>query len=116
MNCRAPHTNGRSHMSSASPSTTTAAISTWAIDPAHSVIELAVKHMMFSTVKGRFRNVAGTIVLNEADLAASSVSAEIEAASIDTGEPTRDNHLRSADFLDAETFPSIAFTSTEIVP
>ena len=89
---------------------------TWVIDPAHSVVELAVKHMMFSTVKGRFRSVAGTIVLNEADLTASSVSAEIEAASIDTGEPTRDNHLRSADFLDAETFPSIAFTSTEIVP
>jgi polyisoprenoid-binding protein YceI len=88
---------------------------TWTIDPAHSVVELAVKHMMFSTVKGRFRNVAGTIALNEADLAASSVSAEIEAASVDTGEPTRDNHLRSADFLDAETFPSIAFVSTEVV-
>jgi polyisoprenoid-binding protein YceI len=88
----------------------------WNIDPAHSVVELAVKHMMFSTVKGRFRSVAGTVVLNEADLAASSVSAEIEAASIDTGEPTRDNHLRSADFLDVETFPSIAFVSTEVVP
>jgi polyisoprenoid-binding protein YceI len=72
--------------------------------------------MMFSTVKGRFRNVAGTIVLNEADLAASAVSAEIEAASIDTGEPARDSHLRSADFLDAEMFPSIAFQSTEVVP
>jgi polyisoprenoid-binding protein YceI len=100
-------------MTSAIPS---AAVSAWSIDPAHSVVELAVKHMMFSTVKGRFRNVAGTVVLNEADLAASSVSAEIEAASIDTGEPTRDNHLRSADFLDAETFPSIAFVSTEVVP
>jgi polyisoprenoid-binding protein YceI len=99
-----------------STSTISTTPTTWAIDPAHSVVELAVKHMMFSTVKGRFRNVAGTIVLNEADLAASSVRAEIEAASIDTGEPARDNHLRSADFLDAEAFPSITFVSTEVVP
>jgi polyisoprenoid-binding protein YceI len=96
--------------------TISAAQTTWTIDPAQSVVELAVKHMMFSTVKGRFRNVAGTIVLNEADLAASSVTAEIEAASIDTGEAARDTHLRSADFLDAETFPAIAFRSTEVVP
>jgi polyisoprenoid-binding protein YceI len=96
------------------PAAQTAA--TWTIDPAHSVVELAVKHMMFSTVKGRFRNVAGTIALNEADLSASSVTAEIEAASIDTGETARDGHLRSADFLDAETFPTITFRSTEVVP
>lgn len=92
------------------------ASTTWTIDPAHSVVELAVKHMMFSTVKGRFRNVAGTIVQNEADPTASSVTAEIEAASIDTSEPTRDTHLRSADFLDAETFPTITFQSTGVVP
>jgi polyisoprenoid-binding protein YceI len=67
-------------------------------------------------VKGRFRNVAGTIVLNEANLAESSVTAEIETASIDTGEAQRDGHLRSPDFLDAETFPTITFRSTEIVP
>jgi polyisoprenoid-binding protein YceI len=95
---------------------TAATTQTWAIDPAHSVVELAVKHMMFSTVKGRFRNVAGTVVLNEANLAESSVTAEIETASIDTGEAQRDGHLRSADFLDAETFPTISFRSTEIVP
>src|SRR5688572_2754078 len=95
-----------------SPSTVT----TWTIDPAHSVVELAVKHMMFSTVKGRFQQVSGAIVLNEADLSASSVTAEIEATSIDTGEPTRDAHLRSADFLDVETFPTIAFRSTGVVP
>jgi polyisoprenoid-binding protein YceI len=103
-------------MSSASPSTTTAAVPTWAIDPAHSVVELAVKHMMFSTVKGRFANVAGTIVLDEANLSASSVSAEIDAASIDTGESQRDGHLRSADFLDVENFPTITFRSTGVVP
>jgi polyisoprenoid-binding protein YceI len=96
--------------------TTAAATSTWAIDPAHSVVELAVKHMMFSTVKGRFANVAGTIVLNDADLSASSVTAEIDAASIDTREAQRDAHLRSADFLDVESYPTITFRSTGVVP
>jgi len=102
-------------MSTATPSTTAAA-TTWAIDPSHSVVELAVKHMMFSTVKGRFANVAGTIALDEANLGASSVNAEIGAASIDTGEPQRDGHLRSADFLDIDNFPTIAFRSTGVVP
>jgi polyisoprenoid-binding protein YceI len=104
-------------MSTATPSTTpSAVVSTWAIDPAHSVVELAVKHMMFSTVKGRFANVAGTIVLDDADLSASSVSADIDAASIDTREAQRDGHLRSADFLDVENFPTITFRSTGVVP
>ena len=100
-------------MSVASPSATA---TTWAIDPAHSVVELAVKHMMFSTVKGRFANVAGTIVLDEQNLAASSVTAEIDAASIDTRESQRDAHLRSADFLDVENYPTIVFRSTAVVP
>jgi polyisoprenoid-binding protein YceI len=95
---------------------TPTAATTWAIDPAHSVVELAVKHMMFSTVKGRFTTVAGTIDWDEGNLAASSVSAEIDAASVDTGEPKRDGHLRSADFLDVEAFPSITFASTGVVP
>jgi polyisoprenoid-binding protein YceI len=95
--------------------TISTAQTTWTIDPGHSVVELAVKHMMFSTVKGRFRSVAGTIALDEANLSASSVTAEIEAASIDTGESARDTHLRSADFLDAERFPAITFRSTEVV-
>jgi polyisoprenoid-binding protein YceI len=97
-------------------SATQSATSTWTIDPAHSVVELAVKHMMFSTVKGRFQNVAGTIVLGEADLSASAVTAEIDATSIDTGEAQRDGHLRSGDFLDVESFPTIAFRSTGVVP
>jgi polyisoprenoid-binding protein YceI len=101
-------------MISASTSDTTA--TTWTIDPAHSLVELAVKHMMFSTVKGRFANVAGTIVLDEQNLAESSVTAEIDASSIDTREAQRDGHLRSADFLDVETFPTITFRSTALVP
>jgi polyisoprenoid-binding protein YceI len=96
--------------------TTQSAVSTWTIDPAHSVVELAVKHMMFSTVKGQFPNVAGTITLDESNLANSSVSAQIDAASITTGEANRDAHLRSGDFLDVENFPSITFESTGVVP
>ena len=103
-------------MSGPTPSVAPQTASTWIIDPAHSVVELAVKHMMFSTVKGHFPKVSGTIVLNEADPAASSVTAQIEAASIDTGEQARDTHLRSADFLDVETYPTITFRSTEVVP
>jgi len=97
-------------------SATQTATTTWTIDPAHSVVELAVKHLIFSTVKGRFPNVTGTITLNESDLSASSVTADIQAASIHTGEATRDNHLRSADFLDVETYPAITFRSTGVVP
>jgi polyisoprenoid-binding protein YceI len=103
-------------MSTVTPPAATNAPTTWAIDPAHSVVELAVKHMMFSTVKGRFASLAGSIVLDEADLGASSVSAEIDAASIDTGEPQRDGHLRSADFLDVASFRTITFRSTGVVP
>lgn len=92
------------------------AVTTWTIDPAHSVVEFAVKHLMFSTVKGRFPNVSGAIALNDADLSASSVTAEIDTASIHTGEPNRDAHLRSADFLDVEQHPTISFRSTGVVP
>jgi len=98
------------------PATVTSSATTWTIDPAHSVVELAVKHMMFSTVKGRFTNVSGTIAWVADNLSASSVTAEIDAASIDTGESRRDAHLRSADFLDVETFPAITFRSTDVVP
>ncbi|MCC7367853.1 MAG: YceI family protein [Chloroflexi bacterium] len=95
---------------------TQTAVSTWNIDPAHSVVELAVKHMMFSTVKGRFSNVVGTITLDERNLANSAVSTTIDAASIATGETNRDGHLRSADFLDVDSFPQITFESTGVVP
>ncbi|MGE3267982.1 MAG: YceI family protein [Chloroflexota bacterium] len=100
-------------MSVSPPTTPTAA--TWTIDPAHSLVELAVKHMMFSTVKGRFPKMAGSIVFDDANPSASSVTAEIDAASIDTGDAARDGHLRSADFLDVETFPTITFQSTDVV-
>jgi polyisoprenoid-binding protein YceI len=93
---------------------TAAATSTWSIDPAHTTVEFSVKHLMISTVRGHFGAVTGTIVLNEQDPAASSVTAEIDVTSINTRQEQRDAHLRSADFFDVETFPSIKFQSTRI--
>ena len=91
--------------------TATAAKTTWTIDPAHSLIEFAVRHLMITTVKGRFAGVDGTVKLDEADPAFVDVEVRIDVASIDTREPQRDTHLRSADFFDVETHPHITFTS-----
>jgi polyisoprenoid-binding protein YceI len=86
----------------------------WTIDPAHSHVEFAVRHLMVATVKGRFAEVEGTIVLDEANPASSRVEARIAAASIDTKQADRDAHLRSPDFLDAENHPYLAFRSTRV--
>jgi polyisoprenoid-binding protein YceI len=86
----------------------------WTIDPSHSVLEFSVKHMMFATVKGRFTEVAGTITLDNENVANSSVDVTIGAASIDTRDEKRDEHLRSADFFDVETFPNLTFKSTSV--
>lgn len=98
-------------------STTTApagTLTTWSIDPAHSHVEFAVKHLMIATVKGRFGVVRGTVHTDEADPAKGRVEIEIDADSIDTREPQRDAHLRSADFFDVEKFPTMTFRSTRI--
>jgi polyisoprenoid-binding protein YceI len=92
------------------PKTETAA-STWNIDPAHSVAEFRVKHMMISNVKGQFAKVSGKLVLDESDLANSQIEALIDASSIATRDPQRDAHLKSADFLDVENFPTLSFKS-----
>jgi polyisoprenoid-binding protein YceI len=87
---------------------------TWQIDPTHSAVEFAVKHMMFTTVRGRFRDVKGTITVDEQNPDRSTVEVEIAAASIDTGVTDRDAHLRSADFLDVENHPTITFRSKRV--
>lgn len=87
---------------------------TWQLDPAHSSIEFAVKHMMFTTVRGRFKDFTGTITADESNPDASVVTVEIAANSIDTGVADRDTHLRSADFLDVENHPTITFRSTKV--
>ena len=96
-------------------STTGAAGATvWSIDPAHTHVEFAVRHMMIATVKGRFGEVEGSIVLDEQNPSNSSVEARIAAASIETKESNRDAHLRSADFLDAENHPYLTIKSTRV--
>ena len=86
---------------------------TWAIDPNHSDVAFVVRHLVVSKVHGRFDAYEGTIVTDE-DLTRCSVSVTIQAASVDTHLAIRDNQVRSADFLDADNFPTITFTSTAI--
>jgi polyisoprenoid-binding protein YceI len=96
----------------AAPKTT--ATTTWKIDPAHSAAEFKVKHMMISNVKGQFAKVSGILTRDEADLTKSQVEAVIDASSIETHDPQRDGHLKSADFFDVEKFPTLAFKSTRV--
>lgn len=86
----------------------------WTIDAAHSEVGFAVKHLMISTVRGRFVSVSGTVEFGEGDYADASVDVTIDAASIDTREEKRDAHLRSADFLDVERFPTLTFKSRRV--
>lgn len=85
----------------------------WEIDPFHSLVEFSVNHFKISTVKGRFTDVHGTIDLNTQNLAASRVKAQIKTASVHTGVPQRDAHLRSADFFEVAKYPVITFESKE---
>jgi len=87
---------------------------TWNIDPVHSVAEFKVKHMMISNVKGQFPKVSGMLTLHESDLGKYHVEAAIDAASIETRDAQRDAHLKSADFLDVEKFPTLSFRSTGV--
>jgi polyisoprenoid-binding protein YceI len=89
---------------------------TWTIDPSHSLVEFSVRHMMVSTVKGRFTDLNGTIVFDPHDHARSAVTAEIATNSVTTADPQRDTHLRSADFFDAEQFPTLRFASKRVEP
>lgn len=88
----------------------------WQLDPYHTLVEFSAKHMMITTVKGRFQSVRGTFTFNEADPARSSVEVEIDAASLVSGTEYRDNHLKSADFLEVDKYPVITFKSTRIEP
>lgn len=89
-------------------------ISSWKMDSAHSHAQFKVRHMMISNVKGEFAGMNGTLDLNEADLTKAKVQATIDVATINTREPQRDAHLKSADFLDVDKFPTLSFTSTRI--
>jgi polyisoprenoid-binding protein YceI len=95
-------------------STTQTTTSTWVIDPVHSAGEFAVKHLMVATVRGHFRITEGTIVINETNHTASSVTATIDATSLQTREEKRDAHLRSGDFFEADKYPTITFRSQSV--
>jgi polyisoprenoid-binding protein YceI len=86
---------------------------TWIIDPVHSHVGFIVKHVMVSKVRGRFAGFSGEIITAEEPLK-SQVTVTIDASSIDTNNDTRDGHIRSADFLDVETHPSLTFASSSI--
>jgi len=86
----------------------------WKIDPAHSAIHFSVRHMMISNVRGEFQRFEGTIDLDEQNPENTTVDIRIDASSINTREPQRDAHLRSADFLDVENHPYITFKSTRV--
>lgn len=86
----------------------------WQIDASHSTVEFAVKHMMFTTVKGHFTGVSGTIRFDPGDPSASAVEATVDATTIDTREANRDTHLRSPDFFNVERYPTLTFRSTHV--
>lgn len=87
----------------------------WTVDAAHSEIGFSVKHMMISKVKGSFGSYDATVEANEEDLQGALIDFKIDVASIDTNNDDRDNHLRSADFFDAEQYPHITFKANDIV-
>ncbi|MEA2156516.1 MAG: hypothetical protein QOE11_2656 [Solirubrobacteraceae bacterium] len=86
---------------------------TWNVDQSHSSVEFRVKHLGISTVRGAFREFEGKLEIGD-DITAATVTGALKATSIDTGEPKRDDHLRSPDFFDADSYPEITFESTSI--
>jgi polyisoprenoid-binding protein YceI len=91
-----------------------AAADLYELDPVHSSVAFGVRHMVITTVKGKFNKFSGRMLYDPENLAQSSVEVKIEAASIDTDNEKRDGHLRSPDFLEVEKHPEIAFNSTRI--
>jgi polyisoprenoid-binding protein YceI len=88
----------------------------WQIDPSHSMVSAAARHMMLTTVRGAFSGTTGVIDFDPANPEAGGVELRIPAVSVNTGDERRDTHLRSQDFLDAATHPEIVFKSTKVTP
>lgn len=87
---------------------------TWNLDPSHADVQFSAKHMMVTTVRGKFGGVAGTLTLDEEHPERSGGTITVDAASVNSGFEARDNHLRSADFFDVERYPSITFVATGV--
>jgi polyisoprenoid-binding protein YceI len=94
---------------------TVPAAGTWTVDPSHSRVSFIARHMMVAKVRGSFSSYTVDLTIGE-DPTESSLSVSIDASTIDTDDEGRDGHVRSADFLDVEKFPSITFTSTSVAP
>jgi len=92
-----------------------ASAESWKIDTTHSAAQFAVKHMMISTVRGQFSKVSGTVDYDPKHPKDAKVEAVIDVGSVDTREPKRDEHLRSADFFDTQKFPTMTFKSTRVI-
>jgi len=86
----------------------------WQIDPAHSAAHFSVRHLMISNVRGEFTKLTGSAQINPADPAKSAVEITIQAGSLNTREPQRDEHLRSSDFFDVAKYPTLTFRSKQI--
>ena len=93
-----------------------AAVTTWKIDPAHSSADFKVRHMMISNVKGSIKGISGDLTEHATDKSLSSVEATLDVATLHTGDDQRDGHLKSADFLEADKYPTILFKSTNVKP
>ena len=92
----------------------TSSFSTWNLDAGHSAAGFKVRHMMISHSKGEFSGLSGVLKLDEADYTRSAVEASIPVATLRTGDDSRDEHLKNADFFDVEKFPTMTFVSTSI--
>ena len=93
---------------------TEAATSAWRLDPAHSSVEFSVKHMMMTTVRGRFKDVEATLTADETHPEGCCLEVTIQTASLDTGVADRDAHLRGPDFFDVSRYPTITFSSRRL--
>ena len=98
----------------ATTTTSPASLITWKLDPAHSLAEFKVRHMMISWVKGHISGLSGTLTEHTVDATLSSIEASVDVSTIATGDPQRDGHLKSADFFEVEKYPTMTLKSTKI--